>query len=246
MLNILLSLIAAIVIIGSYAPYTESAAPTIPQASAKTITAEVPNAGYTPPPAAVVAASVHAAAATAVQPFKPVAVAATVAAPAPAPAPVPASVVQKATISNPDIPAEIAIPSIATTRTIIPVGLNAKGEMAVPSGSTLNVGWYNKGAIPGNMGSAVLDAHVFAAFSKLKYVSVGDDLYITDRSGQKLHFVVRSATTYALSDMDLAVRKFLFNKSDGRYLNLITCAGSLTADHSTYTHRLVIHAELVQ
>ncbi len=165
-----------------------------------------------------------------------------VAAPAPlSVAPLP----QKAFATTPLYPHKLIIPSIAIEREVVPVGLNAKGEMDVPSGKTLEVGWYSKGIEPGDIGSAVLDAHVFAAFSDLKEVMVGDDIYLEDSTGAQLHFKVKSATTYALADMGLSVRKFLFSKSDGRYLNLITCAGQLTTDRSTYTHRLVVHAELV-
>jgi hypothetical protein len=34
----------------------------------------------------------------------------------------------------------------------------------------------------------------------------------------------------------------IFNRNDAARLNLITCHGQLTADRSTYTHRLVVYA----
>ncbi len=112
--------------------------------------------------------------------------------------------------------------------------------MAVPSGSSNNVGWYDGGPMPGEAGSAVLDAHVFAAFSKLKYVSVGDSIYVNEY-GKQLRFVVAAVKTYALSEI---TSNDLFTPTSDHDLNLITCAGNLTADHSTYDHRIVVYATL--
>lgn len=136
-------------------------------------------------------------------------------------------------------PAHVSIPSAGIDSPVVGVGINGAGEMAVPSGSTNDVGWYKYGTTPGDVGSAVLDAHVFAAFSTLKDVSVGDSIVITTEGGQKLRFVVDERTVYKLGNLS---PELLFNRRDTRRLNLITCAGELTADRSTYTHRLVLYA----
>lgn len=152
--------------------------------------------------------------------------------------------VQKTTVAATTVsayPFALAIPSINLSSPVQLMGLTNNGEMAVPSGKTKNVGWYEYGTIPGNMGSAVLDAHVFAAFSNLKKLKVGSDIYVTAQDGSRLHFVVSKTKTYALADVP---REDLFNRNDGRYLNLITCAGKLTPDHSTYDHRLIVYAQL--
>jgi sortase A len=144
---------------------------------------------------------------------------------------------------NPATPVTLTIPSINLNDAIIPVGLTDAGAMAVPSGSTSNVGWYEGGVIPGDVGSAVLDAHVFAAFSKLNEVKVGDSIYVTDAQGDTLRFIVNKVETYALADL---TSQMLFVPTSDHDLNLITCAGQLTPDHSTYDHRLVIYTTLAQ
>ena len=144
------------------------------------------------------------------------------------------------TVTSP--PTRLIIPAIGINTNIQGVGVNAKGEMAVPKGSTQAVGWYEYGTIPGNVGSAVIDAHVFAAFSKLKYLQPGADVYVISGSGKTLHFVVKAKQTFALSNM---VPQQVFKSTAMPDLNLITCAGSLTADHSTYDHRLVVYTTLV-
>jgi len=138
-------------------------------------------------------------------------------------------------------PVRLIIPSISLDDAIIPVGVNSKKEMDVPSGKTSNIGWYKYGTTPGDVGSAVLDAHIFAAFAKLKYVPVGADIYVVMQNGEKLHFVVQEAKNFMLADL---TSDELFYRHDARRLNLITCAGTLTPDHSTYTERLVVFATL--
>lgn len=139
-------------------------------------------------------------------------------------------------------PARIIIPSIGINTTIEGVGVNEKGEMAVPSGTTNTVGWFKYGTAPGQVGSAVLDAHVFAAFAKLKYLRPGADVYVITSQNQILHFIVDEKKTFALSEL---APEQLFRATKRPDLNLITCAGSLTADHSTYDHRLIVYATLV-
>ncbi len=148
--------------------------------------------------------------------------------------------------TEPEQPVLLSIPAIGLKSPVIPVGVNKKGEMDVPDGDSNAVGWYKYGTLPGNIGSAVIDAHVFAAFAKLRQLKAGGDIYVTDKNGQTLRFKVDSTKTYALSAMDKAVARTIFNRDDDRHLTLITCAGSLTRDRSTYDHRLVIYATLVQ
>lgn len=146
-----------------------------------------------------------------------------------------------ATIKS-DAPMWIYAPAINLFSPIQGVGTNAKGEMDVPSGKTNKVGWFAGGVTPGETGTAVLDAHVFAAFKDLNKLPVGSDIYIYMASGKILHFVTKASNLYALSTLSPYT---LFAPTASKQLNLITCAGKLTANLSTYTHRLIVTAELV-
>jgi len=145
-------------------------------------------------------------------------------------------------VSSYDYPVRISAPSIGLNSPIQGVGTTSGGAMAVPSGKSNNVGWYKYGVIPGANGTAVLDAHVFAAFKSLSKIKNGGDIYITMASGKQLHFVVTKAQTYAITNLSSST---LFAPTSAQALNLITCAGNLTADHSTYDHRLIVSAKLV-
>jgi sortase A len=143
----------------------------------------------------------------------------------------------------PENPVRLHIPSISLSSEVDALGINSKGEMEVPDGSTNKVGWYKDGTIPGEVGSAVLDAHVYAAFKKLKYVNLNDDIYVETTSGKQLHFKVTDSRVYKLGEL---TPDYLFNRKDAKRLNLITCAGTYSKKLGTYTHRLVVYAELVE
>lgn len=138
-------------------------------------------------------------------------------------------------------PVRLIIPSIGLDIPVSGVGINDKGEMDVPDASSGVVGWYKFGTIPGNVGSAVIDAHVYAAFAELRYVKVGNSIFVENERGDRLEFVVEASTVYKLGELTPAM---LFSRRDARRLNLITCAGEPTADGSTYTHRLVVYTKL--
>jgi len=154
-----------------------------------------------------------------------------------------ATVAESATPDPSEYPVRLVIPSIGLDAPIEYVGVNAKGEMDVPAGNSGNVGWYKYGTVPGRVGSAVIDAHVYAAFANLKDVKVLGDVYVITAGGESLHFKVAERVVHRLSDMSA---EHLFNRADTKRLNLITCAGQYISSMETYDHRLVLYAELVE
>lgn len=140
-------------------------------------------------------------------------------------------------------PVRLIIPSISLDTVAENVGVNEEGEMDVPDGRTNAVGWYKYGTKPGEAGSAVMDAHVYAAFSKLKYAKVGDDVYVVTKGGNTLHFVIEESLIYKKADVPLDL---LFTRSDTKRLNLITCAGRYLPREDTYSERLIVYTKLVE
>lgn len=150
---------------------------------------------------------------------------------------------QNAPTPTPPRPRHLHIPSIDLSSPVIDVGINSKGEMDVPSGKTNHVGWYQYGTVPGDTGSAVLDAHVYAAFKNLKHMRIGDEILVTTEGGETRRFVTRDIVTYRLEDLS---PEFLFNRADARRLNLITCAGTWNTARQDYSHRLVVFGEFIE
>ncbi len=147
----------------------------------------------------------------------------------------------KPTVAVSMTPKKISIPTIRLRENIVPVGLDKVGKMDVPDGTTQDVGWYKDGITPGDVGAAVLDAHVYAAFAQLRYVKMGDSIYIETASGKKVRFVVVDSRVYTLQEL---TADMLFVQPDHPELKLITCAGKLTPDKTTYEKRLILTAVL--
>ena len=142
----------------------------------------------------------------------------------------------------------ISIPSISLNAPVEYVGLTATGDMATPA-RLADVGWYEYGTAPGDVGSAVFAGHVDdalglpAVFAKLGDVKVGDDIYITTKDGTQLHFVVTDSTIY---NVKTAPVKEIFHDTSGQKLiKLITCSGTIENGTLSYTDRLVVTAKEV-
>lgn len=146
-------------------------------------------------------------------------------------------------LSDADHPARLIVPSIGLDAPIENVGKNKEGEMAVPDGSGDTVGWYEDGTTPGEHGSAVLAAHVYAAFSELNRLEPGADIFLVRKDGETLHFVAEESKLTWLQEVS---GYFLFERSDSARLNLITCAGKFNRRTDTYEKRLIVYAKLVQ
>ena len=148
-----------------------------------------------------------------------------------------------------DAAAHLIIPSIGVDAPIEMVGLDAGGRMQVPTKNQWNdVGWYSKGTPPGAQGSAVIDGHLDtntgapAVFWRLNAIHVGDMLTVRDNAGRKAQFRVFKLQSY---DIDQAPLDRIFAKTDGVYLNLITCAGSWDYSQNQFQQRLVVFTQLV-
>ncbi len=143
-------------------------------------------------------------------------------------------------------PLTLRVPKLGIDTTIQQTGLNAKGNMGVPTNYT-DVAWYRHGTVPGQIGSAVVDGHVdnglglAGVFKNLQKLTKGDDIYVVTKKGRELHFVVEEAVTYPYKAVPL---EKLFTRKDDARLNLITCGGTWVKAEKTYDERVVIYTRL--
>lgn len=146
-----------------------------------------------------------------------------------------------------ELPERLRIPALDVSAYVRHVGINEKGLMATP-GNFTDVGWYKYGAVPGFVGSAVMDGHVDNAlaldgvFKRLGDLQVGDEIFVDTASSTQLRFVVEEVALYKASEVPA---ERLFNAKDAARLNLITCAGDWAEDQEGYDKRLVVYARLV-
>jgi len=144
-------------------------------------------------------------------------------------------------------PTQITIPAVGVDAKVEEVGLTYIGNMGTPK-FLADTGWYKYGTLPGENGSAVIDGHVdnglglAGVFKNLKKVKIGDDIYVTADDDRTLHFSVIDVETYYYMSMPLT---FIFNRTGGAYLNLITCDGNWIPEAKTDDHRIVVYAKLI-
>ena len=145
-------------------------------------------------------------------------------------------------------PTRLIIPQLGVDTPIENVGVTADGAMDTPKNFD-QVGWYSLGAKPGDMGSSVFAGHLDtesgtpAVFYYLSQLSEGDEFQIIDETGRTLTFRIYQTGSYPESAFPLAD---VFEKTDGRYVNLITCHGIWQYGSSTYSDRFVVSAMLVE
>jgi sortase (surface protein transpeptidase) len=148
--------------------------------------------------------------------------------------------------TGPITPYRLRIPAIDIDTLIEPVGVTAGGLMDVP-GNVWDAGWLKTTVRPGAIGQAVIDGHLdsvggSAAFAGLHRLKPGDRIYVSDSSGNEATFTV---TALKLEPLDGFNTLRVFGPAQGRFLNLITCAGHYDPNRRTYDHRLVVFTQLM-
>ncbi len=165
----------------------------------------------------------------------------TTAPPAPAPSspPVPRSGTRRTDVGE---PTRLRVPAIAVDTSIMPVGMQADGQMEVPPAAL--VGWYRLGPRPGAPGSAVLAAHIDyggrrGAFFALPRVQVGNVVLVTESDGIERRYVVTERAQIAKTEVDLS--RYFTNEGPAR-LTLITCGGVFNGSSGHYRDNIIITA----
>lgn len=144
------------------------------------------------------------------------------------------------------LPSRLTIPRIKVNAAIESVGLTKDGAIGIPKGPT-NVAWFNLGPRPGDIGSAVITGHfgvwkggLPTVFNNLYKLRKGDKIYIKDKKGTTITFVVRELVTYGENENAPDV----FTSNDGKaHLNLITCQGIWNKKRKSYSERLVVFTD---
>jgi len=141
---------------------------------------------------------------------------------------------------------EVRIPALSVRANIIRLGLEKDGTVQVPS-NTVQVGWYDLGPSPGQVGDAVLLGHVDSyrgpgVFFSLRTLKSGQHVVVTRRDGRTVTFSVISVREYAKSAFP---SQLVYGNHGVSELVLVTCGGPF--DHRTghYEANIVVTSLLV-
>lgn len=146
---------------------------------------------------------------------------------------------------RPGIPQRLIINKIGVDTNIESVAEDTQGRMAVPK-EVNNVGWYQLGFRPGEMGNAVIDGHLDsptapAVFYNLTSLTPGDEITVVDGQGEQRKFIVTGIKYYPF---DLLPLQEIFGPADKPHLNLITCTGIWDSINKNYSQRVVVYSEI--
>ncbi|MGK3199805.1 class F sortase [Amycolatopsis sp. MEPSY49] len=143
-------------------------------------------------------------------------------------------------------PASLSIPAIGVRADAIKdLGLTSKGELEVPGDAT-TVGWFTGAPSPGEVGPAVLAAHVDykhvpGAFSRLKELKPGEQARVGRSDGRTAVFTVYRVDRYAKAQFPTDQ---VYGDTAEPELRLITCGGEFDRSSGNYLDNVVAYARL--
>jgi hypothetical protein len=144
------------------------------------------------------------------------------------------------------VPVSLRIPAIGVKARVIPLGLDAKGGVAVPPLSTpFLTSWYDRGSAPGQAGPAVLLGHVDSAavgpavFYRLGALAPGNLVYVTRRDRRTVVYRVTAVALYP--EQDFPARD-VYGFTPQPTLRLITCGGDYDEQTHHYLGRTIAFA----
>ncbi|MFF4119989.1 class F sortase [Streptomyces sp. NPDC001714] len=145
-------------------------------------------------------------------------------------------------------PTRLVIPKISVDAPFTALTIGSTGQLQPPPAADTNlVGWYSRGATPGEAGTAIIAGHVdtvtsAAVFARLDELERGDRFTVSRADGTDAEFVVDDADTFAKDDFP---SDRVYADTRRPEVRLITCAGDYDHDVRDYTENLVVFAHLV-
>ena len=139
-------------------------------------------------------------------------------------------------------PRRIILPSIGAEGFVQQVGVDDKGNIAVPTNINL-AGWFVDNPKPGDKGVSLIDGHVQGwhhpgIFKDLKNLEAGDTFEVEYGDYSKRRFEVVGVKSYSVSD----VAEHMLAQAEGieNQLNLITCGGRFDPQADRYEDRVLV------
>ena len=147
------------------------------------------------------------------------------------------------------LPVSVDIPAIGVQSTLLHLGRNQDGTMAVPNLTTSadEAAWYKYSVTPGQVGTAVIEGHVDsyagpAVFFRLGALRPGNHINVTLADGITAVFRVTGVREYAKDEYPANT---VYAPANYAALRLITCGGGFDPATGRYLSSVVVFASLV-
>jgi LPXTG-site transpeptidase (sortase) family protein len=134
---------------------------------------------------------------------------------------------------------------------ILPMGVNAAGELATPS-NIFDVGWYEASGRPGYGGTMIIDGHnggphVLGVFKNLPDLEAGDQIIVERGDGEFFVYSVVENVSVDLDNADAYMKTAARSPIAGKEsITLISCTGEWSQQQRTYLSRQFTRAVLIE
>lgn len=143
-------------------------------------------------------------------------------------------------------PLSVQVPSIGVrTGELIDLGLTAERELEVPD-DAVTAGWFELSPTPGEVGPAVIAAHVDyagvpGAFTRLRDVQRGDGIAVARADRTTAVFTVYQMQRHPKSEFPT---QRVYGNTETPELRLITCGGAFDEASGNYLDNVVVYARM--
>lgn len=146
------------------------------------------------------------------------------------------------------IPTAIRIPRIKVNSSLLRLGLDKHGNLAVPQpGPHLDqAAWFTDSSSPGTFGPSIIEGHVDSVngpsvFYSLSVLTPGDKISVKRADGLTAVFTVNAVRRYPKNHFPTVT---VFGDTDRAALRLITCGGNFDRATDNYDDNVVVFAHL--
>ncbi|MFD6634400.1 class F sortase [Micromonospora chalcea] len=146
-------------------------------------------------------------------------------------------------------PVRLSVPAIKVNAPVTPVGQAKDGSVDVPPLTEHNqTGWYDRGAVPGDPGRAIIVGHVDtksgpAVFYRLRSLKPGARITVTRADRSVVTFKVDSVEYFDKANLPAAR---VYGDSGPAELRLITCGGEWVGGRTGYQDNVIVFASLTR
>jgi sortase (surface protein transpeptidase) len=143
-------------------------------------------------------------------------------------------------------PVRVRVPAIGVDSELLRLGTDPAGVL-VPPADFHRAGWFADGAVPGDVGPAVVAGHVDsvdgpAVFYRLDDLAAGDEVLVDREDGTTARFTVTAVGRYPKSEFPTEA---VYGPTPRAELRLVTCGGDFDRSRRSYVDNVVVFARQV-